>query len=300
MSVERNQLWEAFKDITSGTVGGIAQVVAGHPLDTVKVRLQSMVVEPNKPPPFTGTIDCFRKTVLLEGFSGLYKGALSPLAGAMVLNAAIFFAYGQSKFMVSQVSGRAKNEMTLGDHFIAGALTGGFISPIEAPVDLLKCKLQAQVGNTGHKYTGVWDCAKQLYRHRGIPAIFQGWGATALRDIPCFGAYFYFFELTRRLFTPPEKEPPLWVNFLAGGSAGFGFWGLLYPLDIIKTKIQIDATDYADRKYKGYLDCVRQILREGGVAALFKGYNPALLRAIPLNASIFLAVLSTKKFVYGN
>jgi len=29
----------AIKDILSGTVGGIAQVIYGHPLDTIKVRI---------------------------------------------------------------------------------------------------------------------------------------------------------------------------------------------------------------------------------------------------------------------
>jgi len=104
-----------------------------------------MVTEPGKPPPFTGTVDCIRKTVAYEGIAGLYKGAMSPLAGAMALNAGIFFAYGQSKLLVSKVTGRSQKEMTLLDYFIAGALTGGFVSPIETPVDLLKCKLQAQV-----------------------------------------------------------------------------------------------------------------------------------------------------------
>jgi len=91
----------------------------------------------------------------------------------------------------------------------------------------------------------------------------------------------------------------MWINFLAGGAAGFGYWGLFYPLDIIKTRIQIDAEDPAERKYKSILDCFRQTSKEG-VRAFFKGYNPALLRAIPLNAAIFLAVLSTKKFMFGD
>lgn len=40
-------------------------------------------------------IDCFRKTFIKEGFGGLYKGASSPLAGAMFHNAGVFFSYGK-------------------------------------------------------------------------------------------------------------------------------------------------------------------------------------------------------------
>lgn len=70
----------ALKDIFSGTMGGIAQVLAGHPLDTgififyiyvaipfnspvhvVKVRLQTQTVVPGQEPEFRGMIDCFKK-----------------------------------------------------------------------------------------------------------------------------------------------------------------------------------------------------------------------------------------------
>jgi len=245
----------------------------------------------------SSTIDCFRKTIAIEGLSGLYKGALSPLAGAMALNAGIFFAYGQSKIWVSRFTDRPINRMTLADYFIAGAFTGAIVSPIETPVDLLKCKLQAQVGKEG-KYKGVLDCAKQLYQQRGIAAIYQGLLATLVRDVPSFASYFFFFELTKQALSSRDQVTPMWVNFLAGGAAGFGFWGLFYPLDIIKTRIQVDATNPLERKYKGIWDCIRKTSSEGP-GAFFKGYTPSLMRAIPLNAAIFLAVLSTKQFLFN-
>ena len=75
----------ALKDLVSGTMGGIAQVLAGHPLDTgdlanlliidyktsqlsstlVKVRLQTQTVVPGHEPEFKGMVDCFRKVSYL-------------------------------------------------------------------------------------------------------------------------------------------------------------------------------------------------------------------------------------------
>src|SRR3989338_9588303 len=34
------------QDLLAGTFGGILQVIAGHPLDTVKVRLQTQILQP--------------------------------------------------------------------------------------------------------------------------------------------------------------------------------------------------------------------------------------------------------------
>jgi solute carrier family 25 carnitine/acylcarnitine transporter 20/29 len=291
-------LWNAFKDILSGTVGGIAQVAAGHPLDTVKVRLQTQVTVPGKPPEYAGMIDCFKKTFAHEGIRGLYKGAMSPLAGAMAHNAGLFFFYGQSKIMISSYNNRKIDNLTLGQLWQAGAITGFCVNIVEAPIDVLKCKLQAQIGKG--QYSGVWDCAQKLYAQRGMVAIYQGLGATIMRNVPCFASYFWGFELVKRSLTPAGEKPTLLTTFLAGGGAGFSFWGVWYPLDIIKTRMQTDATMPQDRKYKNIADCVRKIMRNEGPSAFFKGYVPSLLRAIPVNASIFLAVTVTKRFIFGD
>jgi len=300
MSEERSNVYYAIKDILSGTMGGVAQVLAGHPLDTVKVRLQTQLHEPGKPPAFVGMVDCFRKTFAKEGLSGLYKGAMSPgamspLAGAMAHNAGIFFFYGQSKIFITAREGLPSvGDMKPFDYLKAGAITGLLVNFIESPVDLLKCKLQAQVGEG--QYRGVWDCLKQLFRQRGIRGLYQGLGATTLRNVPCFASYFFAFECVKQTLTPKGVKPSLLTAFLAGGAAGFGFWGFWYPLDIIKTRMQTDATMPADRKYKNTLDCITKTLQREGPRAFFKGYAPSIVRAIPINASIFWAVNASKGF----
>jgi len=280
----------------SGTMGGVAQVCAGHPLDTIKVRLQTQVNLPGKPPAFLGMNDCFRKTLHHEGVRGLYKGATSPLAGAMMHNASIFFFYGQGKRLIASRRGHSISNLTLSDYFLAGAFTGCFVNIIETPVELLKCKLQAQLGKG--QYSGVWDCLVKLLKQRGIRGIYQGLGATALRNIPCFALYFYFYELVKQNLTPKGQMPTLLTCFLSGGAAGFGFWALVYPTDIIKTRMQTDATLPADRKYKSVIDCFKKTIKSDGVAGLWKGYTPTILRAVPVNATIFLAVTATKRLLF--
>lgn len=52
------------KDFVAGCAGGVLQVLSGHPLDTLKVRLQTQSAGG---PQFTGMMDCFSKTVASEG-----------------------------------------------------------------------------------------------------------------------------------------------------------------------------------------------------------------------------------------
>jgi len=88
---------KALKEIGAGTCAGIAQVAVGHPFDTIKVRMQNQTHEMKF---FNGSIDCLRKTLKHEGITGLYKGAWSPLIGAMFQNAAGFFSFAISKDLV--------------------------------------------------------------------------------------------------------------------------------------------------------------------------------------------------------
>jgi hypothetical protein len=61
----------ALTDFIAGCAGGVAQVLSGHPLDTLKVRLQTS--GSGSGPQFNGMMDCLMKTIRSEGFFGLYK-----------------------------------------------------------------------------------------------------------------------------------------------------------------------------------------------------------------------------------
>lgn len=74
----------------------------------------------------------------------------------------------------------------------------------------------------------------------------------------------------------------------AGVAAGFGLWGSMFPIDTIKSKLQAD--NLANPTYKNTMDCLRQTVKAEGQAGLWRGFSAAMYRAIPVNASIFLAV----------
>jgi len=62
------------KDTIAGGFGGACLVLVGHPLDTIKVKMQTMVVTPRTAPPYTSTLDCALKTIKADGPLGLYRG----------------------------------------------------------------------------------------------------------------------------------------------------------------------------------------------------------------------------------
>jgi len=146
-------------------------------------------------------------------------------------------------------------------------------------------------------YTGSFDAARSIFRQYGIRGCYQGAGATALRNIPAFGAYFGAFEFMRRAMTPEGERPTLFASFVGGSAAGFAFWASVYPLEMVKTRMQAEPSDIALRRYTGSLDCLRKCIAEEGAAALFKGFVPCITRAVPVNGAIFLAVAYAKSLL---
>ncbi|CAM9692395.1 unnamed protein product [Laminaria digitata] len=176
---------------------------------------------------------------------------------------------------------------------MAGSLAAIPISVVEAPVDLFKIKLQTQVGGGG-EYSGVIDCGKKIFAAHGIKGAYQGFTATLLRNIPCFGAYFFCFEGTKKALTKPGEQPSLPVCFTGGASAGAGFWGVWYPLETIKTRMQGDHVDPAKRIYSGILDCAKKTAAEG-YKAFYKGFTPSITRAMPVNGAIFTGFTAAQR-----
>jgi len=72
------------KAFLSGGFGGMCLVFVGHPLDTIKVKLQTSSK-------YSGMSDCFKQTVKAEGVRGLYKGMAAPLVGISPIFAIYFW-----------------------------------------------------------------------------------------------------------------------------------------------------------------------------------------------------------------
>merc|ERR1712226_431204 len=83
------------KGFIAGGFGGVCVVLSGHPLDTIKVRLQT---QPS-PPIYSGTWDCIKKMMAKEGPKGFYKGMSAPLAGVAPIFAVSFFGFNVGKQM---------------------------------------------------------------------------------------------------------------------------------------------------------------------------------------------------------
>lgn len=274
------------KSFLAGGFGGVCLVVAGHPLDTIKVRLQTQPHTPDgKPTLYKGTYDCAKKIVAREGVRGLYKGMASPVAGVAPMYALCFFAFNVGKKLQRQEGD--DTDLLPRELFLAGGLAGLSTTVIMSPGERIKCLLQVQDANpsaVGQKYAGPIDCCKQLYKQGGIRNIYVGTVATACRDIPASGVYFMVYETLRHKFMNDNGEVSTIRTLLAGGTAGILNWLVAIPPDVLKSRQQTAPPG----TYSGLLDVLKKTIAADGVSGLYKGAAPVLLRAFPANAACFL------------
>ncbi|KAJ8519641.1 hypothetical protein ONZ45_g3435 [Pleurotus djamor] len=85
--------------------------------------------------------------------------------------------------------------------------------------------------------------------------------------------------------TTPPKPLPFAANFAAGAIAGISEILTFYPLDVVKTRMQLDT---GKSKY-GLVGTFKNIIKEEGAGRLYRGLLPPLLMEAPKRAVKFAA-----------
>lgn len=208
----------------------------------------------------------------------------SPLAGVAGINAIVFGVYGNTQRHFSDPD-------SLSSHFLAGTIAGLVQSGICSPMELAKSRVQVAGDNIG-----PLKCLSNIYKYEGIKGVFRGFGITTLREMPAFGSYFLSYELLTR--TKDGMRASTATMLFAGGMAGCISWVIVYPVDVIKSRVQVDGMN-GFPKYKNSWDCFQKSIASEGYAFLGRGLIPTLIRAFPTNAACFTVVTWSMRLLSG-
>ncbi|KAF8177792.1 mitochondrial carrier domain-containing protein [Mycena galopus ATCC 62051] len=273
-------------ELIAGSVGGAAQVLVGQPLDTVKTRAQ---IAPKGM--FKGPMDILMQTVRKEGFFALYKGMASPLLGIAGVNSLLFASYGASRRIISPFP------LSLPEIALAGSMAGAANAILASPVEMFKVRMQGQYGGKGDKRLRV--VAREMWKEWGFrKGVMRGYWVTVAREIPAYAGFYTAYEFSKRKFGAKYGEQiPVWALLASGSTGGIAYWLSCYPLDVIKSRIQLRETPPTGTPVQYIAREVKMIVAESGVAGLFRGLSPSLLRSIPAAASTFAAFEITREWL---
>ncbi|KAH7883463.1 mitochondrial carrier domain-containing protein [Phlebopus sp. FC_14] len=197
----------------------------------------------------------------------------SPLAGIAGVNSLLFASYAASKRIISPFP-----QLTLPQIALAGAMAGAANAILASPVEMFKVRMQGQYGAATDKR--LRDVAREMWREWGLKrGVMRGYWVTVAREIPAYAGFYTAFEFSKRKFQSRYgQQVPVWALLASGSTGGIAYWLSCYPLDVIKSRIQLRTTPPTSRPW-AYINAELQaIVAEGGIAGLFRGLSPSLLR----------------------
>lgn len=282
---------ESVAACVAGILAGGTGILLGHPFDTIRVRMQvSGGLSPSRslssPAPSLSLLSKVRQ---------LYRGAVPPACSSGLLQGINFTAYEYMRRCTSQWTSSYSSV------FVSGAVAGAVLSLVVTPINLLK--IQQQTAPSAFPLS-LRQCVSAIYRRGGFRGFYCGYGAAAMAEVPGRGIYMLLYEAAKNeignlwtSFNNRSKESSdrnsgsgsdvrhtLPVQVAAASVAGAGSWCAVYPIDVVKCRLQADV-DYS--KYgKSITLCIRETFASGGLRMFYRGIGYTVLRAIPVSSVI--------------
>jgi len=280
-------------DFWASYVSGAVGILIGNRLDVLKVRAQASTGTGN-----SLSIGTLEPAHGIQRFTALFRGAAAPILGYGALNSILFMSFNRSlQLMDPSIFDYTKLAgVDMSKIWMAGAIGGLATFVVSAPSELIKCRTQLVVDGKGSSY-GVF---KDIWKHGGIRRLYYGGAITALRDSFGYGWYFFSYELSKRLLLSRQADPFVAPTagevLISGGIAGVITWVSIYPLDVIKTRLQTQPYWSAERQgllhsssvgshhEQSSLSVARGIWQTSGVRGFYRGVGICSLRAFIVNA----------------
>jgi solute carrier family 25 citrate transporter 1 len=218
-------------------------------------------------------MDVIKETVKSRGIFGLYRGLSVLLLGSVPKAASRFWAYEQARGFLMSPDGKLTRTTTLACGLVAG-VTEAIVAV--APMETVKVKLIHDRNRPNPHYKGLFHGMKTIAAEEGIGGLYKGVTATILKQGSNQAIRFYVFGEYTKLVVGDQPNARLlwWQSMIGGVVAGAASVMGNNPFDVIKTNMQ----GLESKRYTGVVDCARQIFRDGGYSAFYKGALPRMAR----------------------
>lgn len=325
-----------WRDATSGAAAGMISVLALHPLDVIKTRLQVQDGVDRRTAAYRGTVHAFRTVARQEGARGFYAGVVPAVVGSTVSWGVYFTCYNNAKARYRRVHDLEHLPSHL--HLASAAEAGLVVSLATNPIWVVKTRLQLQKktdaaspetrrargGTSVRPYHGFVDALAQIARYEGIAGLYKGLGPSVF--LVSHGALqFTAYERLRlwrttpkatgkktRLPNEPAAVPPSAFECAWLGVASKLFASsVTYPSQVVRARMQQRSVETHDANapnrsgssagraplYRSFSSSLRDILRREGALGLYKGMVPNVLRTLPSSGVTFMVYESVRSFL---
>ncbi|KAF8720454.1 hypothetical protein HU200_023697 [Digitaria exilis] len=277
-----------------------------YPAVVLKTHLQVA------PPPQAAASAAAAAILRRDGPRGFYRGFGASLAGTVPARALYMAALEATKSAVGSAAlrlGVAEPAASAAASAAGGVSAAVAAQVVWTPVDVVSQRLMVQTSPaTSAHYRGGADAFRKILLADGVRGLYRGFGVSVLTYAPSSAAWWASYATAQlllwRAVGPAHHDSrgaAVAVQGASAAAAGGAAALVTMPLDTVKTRLQVmDAAGARAPAPTTLAAAARELVREGGWAACYRGLGPrwasmSLSAATMVTAYEFLKRLSTKE-----
>lgn len=152
----------------------------------------------------------------------------------------------------------------------------------------MQCEL-VENGPTGNKL--ILETFRKTWASGGLQSFYKGLPLALIGIFPYSAIDLGTFEYMKRSYTrrkakklkcdEKDVEVPNWMVLGIGATSGSVGATIVYPINVLRTRLQAQGTAQHPQTYTGMWDVTLKTYNAEGVRGMFRGLTPNLLKVIP-------------------
>lgn len=274
-----------------GGCSAVCAVCITHPLDTIKVQLQTQQKAK------LGFVGMGANIIKTSGVRAIYNGLSAAILRQATYSTTRFATYEAGKNFLDR--NNASAEIPFIQKILLAAGSGCIGGIVGNPADLVNVRMQndSKLEESARRnYKNGIQAIYKIGKTEGVLSLYTGTSMTALRGLlMTVGQLAFYDELKMQLVKTGYFQENLKTHFTASLGASFAATIITMPFDVLKTRLM----NAKPGQYSGVLDCAKDVLKVGPLG-FFKGFVPAFMRLGPQTVLMFVFFEQFKKIIDSN
>ncbi|KIV93454.1 hypothetical protein PV10_04667 [Exophiala mesophila] len=254
-------------------------------------------------------VDACKDLWAAGGMRSLFAGNGLNVVKVMPESAIKFGAYEAAKRAFADFEGSDPKHLHPTSQFLAGGIGGVVSQCVVYPLDTLKFRMQCETVSGGlHGNALIAQTARKMWKQGRMAPYYRGLGMGLAGMFPYSAIDLFIFEnckhyvLARKAKKNRCHEEDVdmsnLVTGIIGATSGAISATVVYPINLLRTRLQAQGTVLHPPTYKGIADVTVKTIQGEGFRGLFKGVTPNLLKVAPA-VSISYVVYENSKALMG-
>ncbi|KAL9649040.1 hypothetical protein ABK040_008417 [Willaertia magna] len=286
-----------------GAVSGAVSRTCAAPFERLKILFQvqdmgltnTLEKEAKEGKKYRGIVSGLVQIGKEEGLIGYFKGNGTNIVRIVPYTSAQFLAYEQYKIWFSSLS--EDGQLSTVSRLICGGLSGMTSIVVSYPLDVIRCRLSAQV--EPKLYNGIMHAFKVIYQQEGMAGLYRGMVPTLLGIAPYVALNFTAYEKLK-LWTLDylgTNELGIVTKLALGAISGTFSQTVSYPLDVVRRRMQMLGVGGKTPEYTSMTEAFRRVYSKYGFIGFYKGLIPNYLKVVPVVSINFVVYEYMKKLL---